>query len=64
MQLLVEVLSTKTRQECMTSSLKMVSIKKKWQIQANKHNASKQDRHYEKISADFILFPPYNFVVW
>lgn len=47
----------------MTSSFNMVSIKVKWQIEANKYNTSKQDMHYEKISADFILFLPYGLVV-
>lgn len=52
------------RHECMTLSLNMVSIKMKWQNQVNEYNIPKQDMHYEKIPADFILFPPYGLVVW
>lgn len=44
----------------MTLSLNTVSIKMKWQSQANKYNIPKQDM----LSADFILFPPYGLVGW
>lgn len=54
--------STQMRHECMTPSLNIVSIKK-WQNQTNDYNTPKQDMHYEKIPADFILFPPYGLVV-
>lgn len=46
----------------MTPSLNIVSIKK-WQNQTNDYNTPKQDMHYEKIPADFILFPPCGLVV-
>lgn len=46
--------NTEVRHKGMTLSLNRVSIKMKWQNQANEYNIPKQDMYFEKKSADFI----------
>lgn len=48
---------TKMRHICITPSLDTASSKMKWENQVNECNSPKQDVHYKKKAADFILFP-------